>query len=94
MKYIHITCVAIGVFVPVVPVVVMILYYVYGTPSAGQEAVKGDLGFGITRFPPLLCTGRQGNIIFYLIAVPSIVMVMTGIAILASLLWMIHKVRS
>ena len=90
MKYIHITCVAIAFLVPTIPVVIMILYYTYGPSSA--EAEEGDLGFGITRFPPLLCTGRRGSIIFYLIAVPSIVMVMTGIALIASLFWIIHKV--
>ena len=92
MKYIHITCAAICFLLPVVPVTILILYYTYGDSESSEEAVEDDLGFGITRFPPLLCTGRRGRIIFYLIAVPSIVIVMTGIALIASLFWIIHKV--
>ena len=92
MKYIHIVCAAVGFLLPIIPVVIMILYYTYGDGESSAEATEGDLGFGITRFPPLLCTGRRGRIIFYLIAVPSIAMVMTGIALIASLFWIIHKV--
>lgn len=93
MRYIHTTCAAVAFFLPAIPVAILILYYTFGDVESSPEVVgESDLGFGITRFPPLLCTGRQGKIIFYLIAVPSIVMVMTGIALIASLFWIIHKV--
>jgi hypothetical protein len=92
MKYFHITCVAVCFLFPVVPVIIMILYYVYADGESSAEAMEGDVGFGITHFPPLLCTGRRGRIIFYLVAVPSIVIVMAGIALIASLFWIIHKV--
>ena len=92
MKYIHITSVAVCFLLPVVPVIILILYYTYGDGEYSAEAMEGDVGFGITRFPPLLCTGRRGRIIFYLVAVPSIVIVMIGIALIASLFWIIHKV--
>ena len=90
MKYIHITFVAIGILVPVIPVVATISQFTHGKSSA--EAVKGGFGFGITRFPPLMCTGKHGNTIFYSFTVPSVVMVMIGIALMASLFWIIHKV--
>lgn len=91
MKYLHITSVAIGILVPLAPVVVTMAQFSHGKSSA--EAVKGGLGFGITRFPPLLCTGRDGDTIFYSLIVPIDVIVMIGMAFLVSLFWIVHKVR-
>ena len=92
MKYIHITCIAIGVLAPVIPVIATISQFSHGKSS--DEAVKGGLGFGVTRFPPLMCTGKHGNTIFYSFTVPSAIMLMIGIALIATLFWIIHKVRA
>ena len=58
MKYFHITCIAISVLVPVIPVVATMSQFAHGKSSA--EAVKGGLGFGITRFPPLMWNSSNG----------------------------------
>ena len=91
MKYIHITCVVIGVLVPLVPVVATMSEYAHGEST--EKAIMGGLGFGITRFPPRLCTGVHGDTIFYSVTLPIIVLVMLGITLLASLFWMFHRVR-
>ena len=90
MKYIHIVCIAIAILVPFIPVAATMSQFAHGKSFA--EAVNGGFGFGITRFPPLMCTGRHGNTIFYSLILPIIVLVIIGIALLAAVFWIIHKV--
>lgn len=90
MKYVHIACIGIGILLPIVPVVAIMAHSARG--KSLDEAVKGGLGFGITRFPPLLCTGVDGDTVFYSVTLPIIVIVMIGITLLAALFWMFHKV--
>ena len=90
VKYIHITCVVIGVIFPLLPVVATMSQYAHGKSTA--EVAKGGLGFGITRFPPLLCTGRHGDTTFYSLILPILTILMIGIPIVIIIFWIIHKV--
>ena len=54
IKYIHITMVIVGLVLPTLPVIV--------TFTAGNPSTRG---FGLTRFPPILCTSLQRDPTFY-----------------------------
>ena len=90
VKYIHITAVVVGILVPFVPIIATMSQY--GQSRSAAEAAKGGLGFGITRFPPLLCTGRHGDTTFYSLILPILIILMVGITILMIIFWIIHRV--
>ena len=89
-KYVHIASAAIGVLFPIIPVIATMAQSARGKSSA--ETVKAGLGFGITRFPPLLCTGMHGDTTFYSLILPIIVILMIGMTILITIFWIIHRV--
>ena len=78
-KYVHITMVAVGLVLPALPVIVT---FTTGDPS----------GFGLTRFPPILCTGLQRDSTFYSLVLPVNILVAIGIPLLIIIFWIIHKV--
>ena len=78
-KYVHITMVAVGLVLPALPVIVT---FTTGDPS----------GFGLTRFPPILCTGLQRDSTFYSLVLPINILMATGIPLLIIIFWIIHKV--
>lgn len=88
--HVHLTCVVICVLVPLVPIIATMSQYAHGKSAA--EAAKGGLGFGISRFPSLLCSGRDEKITFYALVLPSIIIFMIGMTILVLIFWIIHKV--
>ena len=90
VKYVHLTCVVICVLVPFVPIISTMSQYARGKSAA--EAAKGGLGFGISRFPSLLCSGRDEKTTFYALVLPSIIIFMVGMTILVLVFWIIHKV--
>ena len=92
MKYIHIACVLTGLLAPLVPVVATIAQFSHGKSTS--EAVRGGLGFGIVRFPPILCAGRDSDTTFYSLILPLSIMLMVGITFVVFIFWIIHKVRS
>ena len=78
-KYVHITMVAVALVLPALPVIVT---FTTGDPS----------GFGLTRFPPLLCTGMQRDSTFYSLVLPINILMATGIPLLIIIFRIIHKV--
>ena len=64
----------------------------YGKSTA--EAVKGGLGFGIIRSPPIFCLGENADTTFYSLILPIIVILMVGMTMLITLFWTIHKVSA
>ena len=78
-KYVHITMVAVGLVLPALSVIVT---FTTGDPS----------GFGLTRFPPILCTGLQRDSTFYSLVLPINILLATGIPLLIIIFWIIHKV--
>ena len=91
MKYLHIASVLVGLLVPFLPVVATMIQFSYGKSSA--EAVKGGLGFGIIRFPPILCVGRHKDTTFYSLILPLCMILAVEITFLINVFWIIHKVR-
>ena len=90
VKYVHITCVVVGILVPFLPIIATMAQFAHGKSSA--DAAKGGLGFGIIRFPPLLCLGRHGDMTFYSLILPIVIILMIGMTILIQIFWIMHKV--
>ena len=84
-KYIHIACILISLFLPLLPILVTIVNNL-------DEPRLGTVGFTMTRFPPLLCTSIDSNATFYALVLPVIFIMDTGLALLIIMLWVIHKV--
>ena len=76
IKLVHVTVVVLAVVVPIVPVV---------------TTLKTS-GFGLTRFPPILCTGTNADATFYSLVLPIVVLLQVGISLLIVIFWKIHKV--
>ena len=79
IKYVHITMLTVGLILPALPVIVT---FTTGDPS----------GFGLTRFPPIMCTGLQRDSTFYSLVLPIDVLYAIGIPLLIILFWTVHKV--
>ena len=90
MRYLHLTCVVTGLLGPFIPVIATMSQFAHGKSTAA--AVKGGLGFGITRLPSLLCNGRDEATTFYALVLPIIVIIMIGMPLLVLVFWIIHKV--
>lgn len=90
-KIIHLACVLIGFSAPMISVIAIIADdHVQGRNS--PENRPGNLGFGFGIFPPVLCAGLNGNVTFYTLILPNILLVMVGTSMLALTIWVIHKV--
>ena len=81
VKYVHITMVVVGLVLPTLPVIVT---FTTGDPSS----------FGMTRFPPILCTGLQKDSTFYSLVLPINILMIIGIPLLIIIFWTIHKVMA
>ena len=78
-KYVHISMVAVGLVLPALPVIVT---FTTGDPSR----------FGLTSFPPILCSALQRNFTLYSLVLPLNVIMAIGIPLLIIIFWIIHKV--
>lgn len=90
-RYLHIACVAVCMILPTIPVAATMIKYSHG--KSFREAVDGGLGFGVVRFPPILCTGRDQDAMFYALILPVVVLLMFGMTVLIAIFWIIHKVK-
>ena len=76
IKYVHLTMVVLGLILPLVPVI----------------ATLTTSGFGINRFPPILCFGANLNATFYTTIFPIMLFLQVGITLLVVSFWTVHKV--
>jgi len=83
VKYIHIAMVIVGLVLPTLPVIVA---FTAGNPSSR--------GFGLTRFPPILCTSLQSDPTFYSLVLPINVLLAIGVPLLIIIFWIIYKVQT
>ena len=75
-KYFHLVMVLLGLTLPIIPVI--------ATLASG--------GFGLTRFPVILCTGKKGAATFYSLVLPIVILVQIGVSLLILIFWTILKV--
>lgn len=87
LKHIHITCVIVGLLVPLIPIIVTIAQ----DATSGNNDI-GTIGFGLTRFPPILCNGINRNAVYYSFVLPSNLILIGGMTLLPAIFWIIHKV--
>jgi len=83
LKYIHITMVIVGLVLPTLPIIVAF--------TAGNSSTRG---FGLTRFPPILCTSLQRDSTFYSLVLPINLLIAIGVPLLIIIFWIIHKVHT
>ena len=81
IKYVHITMVIVGLLLPALPVIVTFAI-----------AARDSRGFGLIRFPPILCSGLQRDATFYSLVLPINILLAVGIPLLIIIFWTIHKV--
>ena len=77
-RYVHIGSVVIAFVFPVIAPVT-----VYTTD-----------GFTITRFPPIVCVGRNADATFYTIVFPTTIVYAVGITVLLLILWRVRRVSA
>ena len=98
VKYIHVGCVVAGLTLPLVPIITSLVTFAVELKSdeirnsRGITFASGGMGYGLTRFPPILCHGRNKNAVFYALALPINLIVIYGITVLIFLFYSIHKV--
>ena len=81
IKYVHITMVIVGLLLPALPVIVTF-----------AAATRDSRGFGLIRFPPILCSGLESDATFYSFVLPINILLAIGIPLLIIIFWIIHKV--
>ena len=90
IKYIHFACGVFTTLASFIPFVAISL--VDWRQRVGGESLRGTLGFGITRFPPIVCTGVNRYAVYYSLVFPINLLVPVGVTLLILVLWLIHKV--
>ncbi len=91
LTYIHVACVLVGLFLPVIPVIAAMSHHAVEAKSGAMLA--GRLGFGIVAFPPYLCSGIDGDVTFYSLILPNNILTQIGVTMLILTIWYVHKVR-
>ena len=98
-KYLHIACVVLGVIIPLIPVIAVMADFAMEVQSNMElqylnvTFISGGLGFTLGRFPPVLCLGYNGNIVFYTSGLSLILMMAVGIPELIAIFFTLHMVR-
>ena len=96
MKYIYIGSIIAGLLIPLVPIIASMADFALRVQSdpvlQNIDAASGGLGYGLVRFPPILCSPTNANIVYYGTVFPINITMMVGIAFLIIVFWRIHKV--
>ena len=87
VPYLHFTAVVLTLVIPAIPIIVAMIEY------AVQDSTAGKLGFGLIRFPSILCVGNDRNVTYYSFIFPLNLIMIAGIALLVLIFWIIHKVN-
>ena len=102
IKYIHITCVILGFLLPLVPIISSMAKFAmdpsntFGNSSnprsRSDSFISGGLGFGPTRFPTVVCSSSDPDVIFYSLIVPIDIVLACGCTMLIIIFWSLYKV--
>ncbi len=91
LTYIHVACVLVGLFLPVVPIIAAMSHHAVEAKSGA--ILQGRLGFGVVHYPPYLCSSIDEDVTFYSLILPNIILVQIGTTMLILTIWYVHKVR-
>lgn len=88
-KYVHLICILLGISLPVIPVAIIMGKFATETDSYGQNEtlLSRGAGFSMTRFPPIMCTGRNADATFYSLVLNVEIIVTFGCTALLLILW-------
>ena len=75
-RYVHITCVVTAIVLPIY----------------APLAISLKDGFVLTRFPPIVCLGRDVDVNFYTVVAPTTILFAIGTTTLLLILWRIRQV--
>ena len=98
-RFICIACIMSGLLIPLVPILTTMVDFSIDlqTNTVLQKMnvsfLSGGLGFSMYRFPPILCAGKNANVVYYSAILPINIIVIVGLTELIILLWTIHKVN-
>lgn len=90
MKYVHLVSAVVVSLLSFIPLIVIII--VDWQQRAAGANVMGTLGFGKTRFHPLVCTAIHRKSVYYSLVLPINLLVPVGVTLLILSIWLIHKV--
>lgn len=99
MKYVHISSVIAGLLLPLIsPIISMADFAVDLSSNEVLQSqnisfVSGGLGYGLIRFPSILCSAIDRYALYYSNILPINLMVIVGITELILVFRIIHKVR-
>lgn len=96
-KYIHAACILAALIVPLVPIIASVVdnaVEMQSSTSSNISFLEGGLGYGLTRFPPILCTPTDADVTFYSVVLPIDISLMIGCTLLVIMFWIVHKVSS
>ncbi len=98
IKYIHFTCVIVALLLPITPVITSMADFAVGfkcnefLQNRNITFWSSGMGYGIGRFPPILCLSTNSDVLFYSLILPIDSTLFVGITILIFLLWTIREV--
>jgi hypothetical protein len=97
-KYTYYASILAGLLIPVVPIIASMADFSIRVNTdqlllkRGVSFGSGGLGYGVIRFPPILCMATNSDIVYYGIVLPINIIMMVGITLLTVIFWTIHKV--
>jgi len=87
-----------GLFIPAVPIIASMADFAVRVNSdpvlLGRNVTfaSGGLGYGLVRFPPLLCSPTNGLVAYYSIIFITNLVTIVGTTELILIFWTVHKV--
>ena len=100
VKYIHITCVLLGIVLPIIPIITSMADFAVDLQKQNENStsqfrnnlfLSRGLGFEVNRFPPTRCSSTRHDAIFYSYVLTSDIMLGCGCTLLLIAVWSIHK---
>ena len=92
VPYLHFTAVVLALVLPAIPIIIAMIEYAVQDSKNSSSSPAGKLGFGLIRFPPILCIGNDRDVTYYSLILPLNLIVIVGMALLVLVFWIIHKV--
>lgn len=98
-KHIFVACIIAGIGIPLVPIIASMADFAMRVNSdpvllrRGVTFASGGLGYGLIRFPPIICSGTNSNVAYYSLVLPINIITAIVLTELILIFWTIHKVR-
>ena len=100
LRFIHVTCVAFGLLLPLCPIIATMADFAEDIRKQPENSplrlmfLSGGLGFRSTRFPALLCTGTNPDVVFYTLVLAGDLILAIGCTMLLVMFWSVHRIKN